>query len=67
MEKAWFCYMLRCRDGSLSAGITNDLTERLKEHARAKDSEYTAKRLPVRLVWTERFSSRAEARRREVE
>lgn len=59
--------MLRCRDGSFYVGITNDLDERLAEHARGKDSEYTAKRLPVKLVWKQEFGSKREARKREVE
>ncbi|MFQ5778732.1 MAG: GIY-YIG nuclease family protein [Terriglobia bacterium] len=66
-DKPWFCYLLQCHDDSFYVGITNDLEERLREHARGKDSEYTAKRRPVRLVWKERSSSRKEARRREVE
>ena len=37
-DRPWFCYMLRCRDGSFYVGITNDLEERLIEHNRGKDS-----------------------------
>lgn len=29
----WLVYILRCRDGSLYTGITNDLPKRLKAHA----------------------------------
>ena len=66
-EKPWSCYMLLCRDGSFYVGITNDLAERLTEHTRGKDSIYTARRRPVRLVWSEQFGSQNEARKREVE
>ncbi len=66
-EKPWFCYMLCCRDQSFYVGITNDPEDRVREHNRGKDSEYTAKRRPVQLIWAEQQSSREDARRREVE
>ncbi|MCI0703045.1 MAG: GIY-YIG nuclease family protein [Planctomycetia bacterium] len=47
--------------------MTNDLEERVKEHSWGTKSEFTAKRRPVVLVWSERFASREEAHRREVE
>ncbi len=67
MDEPWFCYMLECSDGSFYVGITNNLPERLQEHARGKDSEYTAKQLPVKLVWKQAYSSQQEARKRERE
>src|SRR5574340_1090187 len=66
-EKPWFCYMLRCRDGLFYVGITNDLEDRVREHNRGKDSDFTARRRPVQLVWTEQQLSRQAARKREVE
>ena len=66
MDEPWFCYMLECSDGSFYVGITNNLPERLQEHARGKDSEYTAKRLPVKLVWKQAFSGQREARKKEL-
>jgi len=36
----WLVYMLRCRDGSLYCGITNDLPKRLKAHAAGKASTH---------------------------
>ena len=67
MDEPWFCYMLQCSDGSFYVGIANDLEERLKEHSWGKDSEYTAKRRPVTLVWHQEFASKQDARKREVE
>jgi predicted GIY-YIG superfamily endonuclease len=46
-------YLLRCSDGSLYAGITNDLSKRLKSHAAGKASRYTRSRLPVKLAYEE--------------
>ena len=58
-------YMLRCGDGTLYTGWTNDLAKRLKTHAAGKGGKYTRSRLPVELVYTEHFSTPQAARSRE--
>ncbi len=58
-------YMLRCGDGSLYTGWTNDLERRLKCHAAGKGGRYTRSRLPVTLVYAELCSAPREARSRE--
>jgi putative endonuclease len=62
----WWVYLLRCRDGSLYAGATNDLQRRLAAHARGRASRYTRSRLPVVLVHSERARDRSAALRREA-
>jgi putative endonuclease len=62
----WLVYMLRCRDGSLYTGITNDLPRRLKAHAAGKASKYTRSRLPVTLAYTEPRKSKSAALKREA-
>ncbi len=59
--------MLRCRDGSLYTGMTNDLARRLAIHHSGRGGAYTRSRLPVRLVYSERRRSRGAALRREAE
>jgi len=54
-------YMLECSDGSLYVGHTDDLDARLSAHRSRRYSGYTASRLPVRLVFSEGFSTRDEA------
>jgi putative endonuclease len=49
------CYLLRCADGSYYVGSTRELTTRLQQHASGMGSAYTAKRLPVELVWAAEF------------
>ena len=44
------CYILRCADGTLYTGWTNDLERRLKTHNAGKGGKYTRARLPVELV-----------------
>jgi putative endonuclease len=59
-------YLLRCRDGSLYAGITTDLERRLREHNAGRGAAYTRSRLPVTLVYDERSPDRSTALRREA-
>jgi putative endonuclease len=62
----WVVYLLRCRDGSLYCGVTNDLPKRLKAHAAGRASRYTRSRLPVRLVYQERQPTKSSALKREA-
>jgi putative endonuclease len=63
----WFVYILKCRDGSLYTGMTNDLPHRLSVHRSGRGGAYTRSRLPVRLVYSERRRTRGAALRREAE
>jgi putative endonuclease len=65
MSDAWV-YMLRCRDGSLYTGWTNDLQRRLARHAEGKASRYTASRLPVELAFAAPMPDRGAAMREEA-
>ena len=62
----WTVYMLRCGDGSLYTGITNDLPRRLVRHRAGTASAYTRARRPVSLVFQERQPDRSAALRREA-
>ena len=65
MMKA-YVYMLRCGDGSLYTGWTNDPEHRLKMHNAGKGAKYTKSRLPVELVHLEEYNSKEEAMKREA-
>ncbi|MEM9086617.1 MAG: GIY-YIG nuclease family protein [Pseudomonadota bacterium] len=54
-------YILRCNDGSYYTGHTDDLEVRLAQHKSGLMGGYTAKRLPVELVWSESFATRDDA------
>ena len=60
-----YVYMLRCRDGSLYTGWTNDLEKRLKAHNSGSASKYTRTRLPAELVYFEEWESKEAAMSRE--
>jgi len=59
-------YLLRCRDGSLYTGVTNDLARRLESHARGTASAYTRSRRPLALAYREAQPDRGAALRREA-
>lgn len=63
--KADVAYILRCADGSLYTGWTNDLEKRLEAHQSGKGSKYTRSRLPLELVYCEVCESKEAAMRRE--
>ena len=66
MSESAFVYLLRCGDGSLYCGWTNDLSRRFAEHEAGRASRYTRSRLPVALVWSAACGSRSEAMREEA-
>ena len=59
------CYMLRCADGSLYTGWTNDLEARVRAHNAGRGGKYTRSRRPVTLAYAEVFATRREAMSRE--
>lgn len=58
---AFFAYILRCNDGSYYTGHTEDLEIRMAQHQTGALGGYTAKRLPVVLLWSQDFATRDEA------
>ena len=64
-SSVWYVYILRCADGSLYIGETDDIESRVAKHQRGSLSVYTASRRPVRLVYSEMHATRSEAIKRE--
>ncbi len=63
---SWFVYMLRCGDGTLYTGITDDVEKRLAAHRAGKGAKYTRGRGPLELVYTEEQPDKSAALRREI-
>lgn len=63
---AWAVYLVRCADGTLYTGCTNDLPARVARHNAGKGAAYTRSRLPVTLVFHEPAQDRSAALRREA-
>ena len=62
-EALWFVYIVRCRDGSLYAGISTDVERRLAEHrdAGGKGAKYLRGRGPLEMVCSQVIGSRSQA------
>lgn len=60
-----YTYIVKCIDGSLYTGWTNDLEKRLRAHNAGKGAKYTKSRRPVELVYCEEFVTKEEAMSRE--
>ena len=62
-----YTYLLRCADGTLHCGWTDDIGKRLAAHNSGKASKYTRSRLPAELVYLEVFETKQEAMSREAQ
>ena len=60
-----YTYIVRCADGTLYTGWTDDVKKRLAAHNSGRGAKYTRSRRPVTLVHLEAFATKAEAMRRE--
>ena len=63
--KQWFVYILRCSDGTLYTGSTDDVARRVQAHNSGKGAKYTRGRAPVEVVYCEGCESHSEALKRE--
>ena len=50
-----YMYILECSDGSYYTGSTKDIEKRLQEHQNGAGANHTKKRLPVILVYYEKY------------
>jgi predicted GIY-YIG superfamily endonuclease len=62
----YFVYILRCADGSLYTGSTNDAQKRLAAHEEGRGAKYTRGRRPLALVYVEACTDKPQALRREA-
>lgn len=62
---AYWLYILRCGDGSLYTGTTDDVERRLKAHQEGKGAKYTRGRGPLELVYREELADKSAALKRE--
>ena len=60
-----YVYILRCADNSLYIGETHDVVSRSARHNDGVGAADTAKRRPVRVVYTEQYETRKACLRRE--
>lgn len=60
-----YVYIIKCGDGSLYTGWTNNLKKRFENHCEGKGAKYTRGRGPLELVYFETFDDKKEAMKRE--
>lgn len=60
-----YVYIVKCSDGTLYTGYTNNLNRRIKEHNEGEGAKYTKGRRPVDLVYSEKFKTKSKALKRE--
>lgn len=63
----WFVYIIECFDGKLYTGISNNVERRVKAHNSGNGCRFTKYRGPVKLVYTEEYSTKPEALSREAQ
>ena len=56
-----YVYILRCADASLYTGKTVNLETRLWQHEHGIGSDYTKRRRPVKLMWSELLPTEYDA------
>jgi predicted GIY-YIG superfamily endonuclease len=62
---SFWVYILQCSDNSYYTGHTEDLEMRITAHQQGVFGGYTSKRLPVKLVFCDDFTTRDDAFARE--
>jgi putative endonuclease len=64
-SKPWYVYLVRCCDGSIYTGISDDVEARIRKHNSGKGAKYTAQRRPVSLLYSELHPDQGTAMKRE--
>ena len=67
-ESAWFLYLIRCRNGTLYAGISTDVTRRFAEHQAGapKGARYLRGKGPLQLEFQALAGDRSTATKLEI-
>jgi putative endonuclease len=58
-------YIVQCTDNNLYTGVTDNLNLRIKTHNKWQGPNFTRTRLPVKLVYFEKYDNLKAARHRE--
>ena len=64
--KGWYIYILKCSDGTFYTGISTNISERVKRHNSGHGAKYTRVRRPVDLIYSQKASSKSEAKKKEI-
>jgi Predicted endonuclease containing a URI domain len=63
---SYYVYILECSDKTFYTGRTNNIEKRIQEHNHGTcGAKYTRTRRPIKLVYTETYSTLSDALKRE--
>jgi putative endonuclease len=62
----FYCYIVKCSDGTFYTGWTTDPLRREKQHNAGTGARYTRMRRPVKMVYIEEQPDRTTAMKREM-
>jgi len=65
---SWYFYVVKCFDGTLYAGISNNVAKRILDHNRGRGAKClrSHRKRPVRVVYCERHPDKSSALKREA-
>ena len=63
----YYVYLIECKDRTIYTGITTDIQRRFKEHNSGKGGAYTRSRKVKKILYTEQYTDRSSALKREAE
>ena len=63
----FYFYIVRCKDGTLYCGSTNNTEQRILRHNAGRGSKYVRAHGGGKIVYTENFTNLADAMRREIQ
>jgi len=61
----YFTYIILTSNGKYYVGHTNNLENRVDYHTKGLGANFTAQNKPIRLTWSQKFSTEIEAIKRE--
>jgi len=62
----YLVYILRCKDGTLYTGITNNLENRMLAHRNGTGAKYTRAHKPDRILFVKKYRNKSSALKAEI-
>ena len=66
-DNMWFVYILKCKNGDLYTGITDNLQRRFNEHASGKGGHFTNSFIAEKILFSEEHTDKSSALKREAQ
>jgi putative endonuclease len=63
----WLVYILRCKNGDLYTGVTNNLQRRFEEHVSGRGGYFTKSFAVEKILFSEEYLDKISAFKREVQ